>query len=114
MGDWAADWAGSKATSVKSSSASDRGWHLHDDVALEEGLREELVDSIYDAMSGQRSWLIEMLCESVWPEDPDTARLFVDPNKLDEDLLEQALRDSNVYDPDVVMAAMYDQIYRDR
>ena len=114
MGDWAADWAGSKATSVKSSSASDRGWHLHDDVALEEGLREELVDSIYDAMSGQRSWLIEMLCESVWPEDPDTARLFIDPNKLDEDLLEQALRDSNVYDPDVVMAAMYDQIYRDR
>ena len=73
-----------------------------------------MVDSIYDAMSGSRSWLIEMVCESVWPEDPDTARLFIDPNKLDEDLLEQALRDSKVYDPDVVMAAMYDQIYRDR
>ena len=110
---WMTGWEGG-ATSVSSSSAFADRWHLFDDVHAEEGLREELVDSIYDAMSGQRNWLIEMMCESVWPEDPDTARLFIDPNKLDEDLLGQALRDSHVYDPDVVMAAMYDQIYRDR
>jgi len=111
---WMTGWEGG-ATSVSSSSAFADRWHLlSDDLMVEEGLREELVDSIYDAMSGQRSWLIEMVCESVWPDDPDTARLFIDPNKLDEDLLEQALRDSHVYDPDVVMAAMYDQIYRDR
>ena len=110
---WMTGWEGG-ATSVSSSSAFADRWHLFDDVHAEEGLREELVDSIYDAMSGSRSWLIEMVCESVWPEDPDTARLFIDPNKLDEDLLEQALRDSHVYDPDVVMAAMYDQIYKER
>ena len=111
---WMTGWEGG-ATSVRSSSAFADRWHLlSDDLMVEEGLREELVDSIYDAMSGSRSWLIEMVCESVWPEDPDTARLFIDPNKLDEDLLEQALRDSHVYDPDVVMAAMYDQIYKER
>lgn len=111
---WLSDWQGSKATSVSSSSFADR-WHmLSDDLIVEEGLREELVDSIYDAMSGSKHWLIEMMCESVWPEDPDTARLFIDPNKIDEELLAQALRDSNVYDPDVVMAAMYDQIYKER
>ena len=111
---WMTGWEGG-ATSVSSSSAFADRWHLlSDDLMVEEGLREELVDSIYDAMSGSRSWLIEMVCESVWPEDPDTARLFIDPNKLDEDLLEQALRDSHVYDPDVVMAAMYDQIYKER
>ena len=112
---WMGDWAGSKATSVRSSSSFAERWHqLEDDLTVEDGLRVDLIESIYEAMAGSKHWLVEMICESVWPEDPDTARMFVDANKIDDDLLEQALRDSNVYDPDVVLAAMFDQVYKER
>ena len=108
-GSWWSDYYGrgweSKATSVNSS------WHyLNDD----DWLREDLRDAIYDAMAGSKQWLIELLCESVWPEDPEAAQLFVDRGKLSDELLEQALRDSAAYDPDVVMASVFDQVYRDR
>lgn len=109
------DWAGSKATSVRSSSSFAERWHqLEDDLTVEDGLRVDLIESIYEAMAGSKHWLVEMICESVWPEDPDTARMFVDTNKIDDDLLDQALRDSNVYDPDAVLAAMFDQVYKER
>ena len=112
---WMGDWAGGKATSVKASSSFAERWHqLEDDLTVEEGLRVDLIESIYEAMAGSKHWLVEMICESVWPTDPDTARMFVDANKIDDDLLDQALRDSNVYDPDVVLAAMFDQVYKER
>lgn len=103
-------WMG-ETTSVSSSSSR---WQLFDDIHADDGLRVDLIESIYEAMSGSKHWLVEMICESVWPTDPDTARMFVDANKIDDDLLEQALRDSNVYDPDVVLAAMFDQVYKER
>lgn len=108
-------WVGEgKATSVSSfSSSSDfkNYMHLVDD---DEWLRDDLRDAIYDAMAGSTHWLVELMCESVWPEDPETAQMFVDRNKLDEEMLTQALQDSGVYDPDVVLAAMFDQVYKER
>lgn len=102
------DWT----TSVSSSYSSfSRFHHLTDDT---EWLREDLRDAIYDAMVGSKEWLIELMCESVWPEDPEAAETFIDPNKLDEETLTQALQDSGVYDPDVVMAAVFDQVYKER
>jgi hypothetical protein len=96
-------------TSVTSSSPT--SWHnLSDD----DWLREELREAIYDAMAGSKHWLVELVCDSVWPEDPDTAALFIDRNKIDDDLLTQALEDSGVYEPDVVMAAVFDQAYKER
>jgi hypothetical protein len=65
-------------------------------------------------MAGSKHWLVELVCDSVWPEDPDTAALFIDRNKIDDDLLTQALEDSGVYEPDVVMAAVFDQAYKER
>lgn len=108
---WAGhDWdLGSKATSVNSSSPT--SWHnLSDD----DWLRDDLRDAIYDAMAGSTHWLVELMCESVWPEDPEAAAMFVDRNKLSEELLTQALQDSGVYDPDVVMASVFDQVYKER
>lgn len=105
---------GSGATSVNSFSASSdfqRYHHLVDDV---DWLRDDLRDAIYDAMAGSTHWLIEMMCESVYPEDPDAAAMFIDRNKLSEDVLTQALQDSGVYDPDVVMAAVFDQVYKEK
>lgn len=95
-----------KATSVTS---YPEYYHLSDD----DWLREDLRDAIYDAMAGSKQWLIEMMCESVWPEDPDTAAQFIDRNKIDDDILDQALKDSAAYDPDVVMAYMFDSVYKE-
>lgn len=107
-----ADYYGGRggwATSVTSSSPT--SWHhLSDD----DWLREELREAIYDAMAGSTQWLVELVCDSVWPEDPDTAALFIDRGKLDAELLTQALEDSGVYEPDVVMAAVFDQAYKER
>lgn len=105
---------GSEATSVTSSFG--RG-HTFVDFGLDDDdaawLREELRDAIYDAMAGSTQWLVELMCESVWPEDPDQAMHFIDRKKLTEDLLTQALQDSGVYDPDVVMASVFDSAYKE-
>jgi hypothetical protein len=103
---WADDWLHSQwpsATEAKGSwhNLSDDDWH-----------REDLRDAIYDAMSGSTYWLVEMMCESVWPDDPETAAAFIDRNKLSGSLLTQALQDTAVYDPDVVLASIFDQAYK--
>lgn len=95
-----------ETTSVRASSLH----YLYDDDTEE--LREELREAIYDAMAGSKQWLIEIMCASVWPDDPEMAEQFVDRNKLDEGLLTVALQQSDVYDPDVVMATVFDQVYK--
>lgn len=98
-----------KATSVNSSSLH----YLYDDEDTED-MREELREAIYDAMAGSKQWLVEIMCASVWPEDPELAEQFIDRNKLDEALLTVALQQSDAYDPDVVMATVFDQVYKER
>lgn len=112
-GGWAyGSW--SKATSVTSSSDFQRYHHLVDDDADVQWLRDELREAIEEARMGSAYWLIELMCESVWPEDPEMAEHFIDRNKLtDRDLLAQAVRDVEVYSPDVVMASMFDQAYKE-
>ena len=102
------DWNTGKATSVNSSDFK-RYHHLVDD---QEWLREDLRDAIYDAMAGSTEWLIELMCESVWPDEPDQVAHLIDRNKLTYEVLTQALQDSNVYDPDVLMANVFDLAYR--
>jgi hypothetical protein len=102
------------ATSVSSSFGRDGGntyHHLTDD-GDEEWFREELRDALYDAMAGSKQWLIELLCESVYPEDPEMAEHFIDRNKLDETVLTQALQHSTVFDPDTVLAEIFDMAYK--
>lgn len=116
----AQDWgvwgsSGWGATSVSSVAGRDGGntyHHLHD-YGDEEWLREELRDAIYDAMAGSKQWLIELLCESVYPEDPEMAGHFIDRNKLDEPTLTLALQHSTVFDPDTVLAEIFDIAYKD-
>ena len=86
--------------------------HLTDD-GDDEWYREELRDALYDAMAGSKQWLIEMLCESVYPEDPEMAEHFIDRNKLDETVLAQALQHSTVFDPDTVLAEIFDMAYKE-
>jgi hypothetical protein len=99
-----------EATSVNPS-LDYRYHHLIDD---SEWLRDDLRKAIYDAMAGSKQWLIELVCESVYPEDPETAEMFIDRKRINDIILTQALEDSHVYDPDVVMATVFDAAYRDR
>lgn len=102
------------ATSVSSSFGRDGGntYHRLTDIDDDEWLREELRDALYDAMAGSKQWLIELLCESVYPEDPEMAEHFIDRGKLDEQTLTQALQHSTVFDPDTVLAEIFDIAYR--
>ena len=100
---------GGKATSVSSLSGSH--WLLDDDdEAWElEGLR----DAIYDAMAGNKQWLVELLAETVYPEDPEMAEMFIDRRKLDGHVLAEALDNCKTYDPDTVLCCMFDQVYKE-
>lgn len=103
------------ATSVSSVAGRDGGntyHHLTDD-GDDEWMREELRDALYDAMAGSKQWLIELLCESVYPEDPEMAEHFIDRNKLDEETLTLALQHSTVFDPDTVLAEIFDMAYKE-
>jgi len=103
------------ATSVSAFYDRDGGntyHHLTDD-GDDEWYREELRDALYDAMAGSKQWLIEMLCESVYPEDPEMAEHFIDRSKLDETVLTQALQHSTVFDPDTVLAEIFDMAYKE-
>ena len=103
LGDWG---MGGKATSV--SSLSGNHWLLDDDGWELEGLR----DAIYDAMAGNKQWLVELLTESVYPEDPEMAEMFIDRKKLDGQVLAEALDNCKTYDPDTVLCCMFDQVYK--
>jgi hypothetical protein len=85
--------------------------HLFDDDDYAEGLRIELQEAIYDAQAGSKQWLIELICESVWPEDPAMAEHMLNRKRITEAMLDTAMRDSHTYDPSVVMATIFDQAY---
>ena len=108
-------------TSVNSfSSSSDwKSYHhlVDDNDALDDTqwLRDELREALEEARMGRTRYLVDLVCESVWPEDPEIAEHFIDRDKLcDVEFLMQAARDAEVYSPDVVMASMFDQAYRER
>jgi hypothetical protein len=91
------------------------GWenyhHLDDDDYDMESYTIELQEALYDAQAGSKQWLIELMCESVWPEDPEMAERLIDRNKISERILSDALKASTTYDPDVVLANIFDQSY---
>lgn len=108
----AEDAYGYGATSVSSLYSTRHRHYLMDDLDDTKWQREYLLDAIDEALAGSKQWLITMMCESVYPEDPEIAEAFVDRKRLDPDALEQALRDADIYDPDVVMANLFDVAYK--
>lgn len=83
-----------------------------DDEYFEEDLATEMLeDAIYDAYVGQVNCLLEMIAESVYPEDPDMAMRFLNRKMLTEDLLDEAMRMSRTYDADTVLCTLFDAIH---
>jgi hypothetical protein len=112
--DWGYDtYAGASLTGVSSAYASDwTKWHHLDDADYDyDSYTIELQEALYDAQAGSKQWLIELMCESVWPEDPEMAERLIDRNKIDEQVLATALKNSATYDPTAVLAEIFDQSY---
>lgn len=72
----------------------------------------EVREAIYDAQTGLCVDLLHMIAESAYPEDPEMALPALDRYRLTDDVLNQALQDLRVYDPDVVLCTLFDQTYR--
>ena len=100
---------GSKATSVSSFGGDDGHWYFDDDA--EDWDKQILRDAIYDAMVGIPQDLIDLMCDSVYPEDPRMAKQFVSAKKLTDELLDELLLQTNVYDTDTVLCTLFDNLY---
>jgi hypothetical protein len=103
------DWRSYYTTA--STGVSSAWHHLSDDDYDMDSYTIELQEALYDAQSGSKQWLIELMCESVWPEDPEMAERLIDRNKIDDAVLAHALKISVTYDPDAVLAEIFDQSY---
>lgn len=112
-GKWGA-WGGA-STSVSASSAYGRYPTFDDDGDFPMGSEEEDVrEAIYEAMSGWPDWLASLIADSVYPEDPDTAMMFIDQRKLSNPtLLSEHLKTLNTYDAGTVLASLFDSVYRE-
>jgi len=86
-------------------------YDLDDDFFEEDLATEMLEDAIYDAYAGQVTCLLEMIAESVYPEDPDMAMRFLNRRMLTEDLLDEAMRMSRTYDATTVLCTLFDAIH---
>jgi hypothetical protein len=115
-GQWGAYYPTS-STGVSSFSARDGYHHLSSDDFDDlddwdyDAYTTEVQEALYDAQAGSKQWLIELMCESVWPEDPEMAERLIDRNKIDERVLADALKNSMTYDPTAVLATIFDQAY---
>jgi len=98
-----------EATSVSSSFGT--GWQLYDDVHGTDWNREYLKDALYDAMVGRPGELLDMMCESVYPEDPKLALRYINTSKMTDEVLESMLKAANTYDSDTVLCTLFDHIY---
>jgi len=82
-----------------------------DEYDYEEYLRYDLEEAIRTAQEGDFEWLVEMMAESIYPEDIDLAMKCIDERKLTFDLLQDALDMLRGADPDAVMATLFDASY---
>jgi len=78
---------------------------------LAEYVRYELEDALRSAQDGDYDWLLEMMAESVYPEDMTLAVRFIDKRKLTFGVLDDALYMLETADPDAVMATLFDEAY---
>jgi hypothetical protein len=73
--------------------------------------RIDLREALYDALAGDNDYLLDLMCEVVYPEDPELARRFIDTRALTEDALEEALVQSNTYDAHAVLMSLFDMVH---
>jgi len=72
-----------------------------------------LYECLEDAKAGHPNWLIEMMAESVYPEDPGMARKFIDRNRMTDAVLDEAIEMVGIYDVETVLSTVFDAAYVD-
>jgi hypothetical protein len=78
------------------------GWTEEDDVE----------EAIQDALAGYPGYLAELICESVYPEEPALARRYISNNKLrDAEVLRDHLNILRTYGAGSVLASLFDVAY---
>jgi hypothetical protein len=108
------DWGVAGQAWGASSTGVNSAWHHLSDDDWDwdyDSYTIELQEALYDAQAGSKQWLIELMCESAWPEDPEMAERLIDRNKINERVIAEALKNSMTYDPTAVLAAIFDQAY---
>jgi hypothetical protein len=110
---WASSTSVSPYLSGFSSYANDSDDAFYD--YYEDEDEETLVhEALQDSLMGYTGELIILMCESVYPEDPDLARRFIDKTKLnDETLLKQAIGWNTTLGAPTALAALFDAVYRE-
>ena len=73
--------------------------------------KDILRDAIYDAMVGIPDDLIDLMCDTVYPEDPQLARRYISAKKLTDEVLEEVMKQVSVYDTDTILCTLYDTLY---
>lgn len=72
-----------------------------------------LYECLKDAKAGHPNGLIEMMAESVYPEDPGMARKFIDDERMTDAVLDEALEMVGICDVSVVLSTVFDAAYVD-
>ena len=84
--------------------------HLHDDDYWE---TEDLLDAIDDALDERYDFLLELISEAVYPEDPLIAVRFLNRRLLTNELLQEAITMAHTYDSATVLCTLFDAIHCD-
>jgi len=73
---------------------------------------DDVEEAIQDALAGYPGYLAELICESVYPEEPELARRYVSNRKLrDAEVLRDHLNILRTYGAGSVLASLFDAAY---
>jgi hypothetical protein len=104
---WHAYYADTPAPQTTSVMSLVRGEYL--DEWTEE---DDVEEAIQDALAGYPGYLAELICESVYPEEPELARRYVSNRKLrDAEVLRDHLNILRTYGAGSVLASLFDAAY---
>lgn len=99
---WADQWSDYYAAPATTSVSSLSDWTEEDDVE----------EAIQDALAGYPGYLAELICESVYPEEPELARRYISYKKLrDDEVLRDHLNILRTYGAGCVLASLFDAAY---
>jgi hypothetical protein len=72
---------------------------------------EDLLDAIDDALDERYDFLLELISEAVYPEDPKIAVRFLNRRLLTKELLQEAITMAHTYDSATVLCTLFDAIH---
>ena len=84
--------------------------HWQDDKYWE---TEDLLDALVDALDERYDFLLELISEEVYPEDPLIAKRFLSRRLLTRELLQEAITMADTYDASTVLCTLFDAIHCD-